>query len=282
MLKVTELKAKTILTRSGLPRSDWVINPYNGCAFGCSYCYAAQIAIWKHPAEDWGTYIDVKVNAPQLLKDELDKLEKKHHAKDFGSIFFSSVTDPYQGIEAKFELTKRCLETLAAFNYQGEVSILTKSPLVTRDIPILQKLSRVSVGLTVTSLSDEISRVFEANAPAVSTRITALRKLHNEGIKTYAFIGPLFPHLMDKEKEINLLLDALEEVGIKEVWFELLNLKPAIRKRLFSYLKSKAPQLLPIFEKASTDSYQQSLEKIILGSLKGRKMILGGGTIFRH
>jgi len=74
--KIKLVKAGSILIKSGLPGADWVINPYNGCLFGCMYCYAAQIARWKHPNEKWGTYLDVKINAPELLEKELWKLEK--------------------------------------------------------------------------------------------------------------------------------------------------------------------------------------------------------------
>ncbi len=70
------IKSKSILTKSGLPGSDWVINPYNGCLFGCMYCYAAQIARWKHPNEEWGSYLDVKINAPELLKKSLQNLRR--------------------------------------------------------------------------------------------------------------------------------------------------------------------------------------------------------------
>ena len=77
LTKINEIRAKTILTKSGLPGSDWVINPYNGCQFACMYCYAAQIARWNHPNEEWGSFVDVKMNAPELLKIELEKLEKK-------------------------------------------------------------------------------------------------------------------------------------------------------------------------------------------------------------
>ena len=130
MFKINELQSKTILTKTNLPASDWVINPYNGCQFACTYCYAAQIARWKHPNEEWGSYVDVKTNAPELLKKELEKLEKKTDKKDFGVIFFSSVTDPYQGLEAKYKLTRQCLKVLADFGYEGKISILTKSSSV--------------------------------------------------------------------------------------------------------------------------------------------------------
>lgn len=108
---IRELQAKSIFTKSGLPASDWVVNPYNGCLFGCSYCYAAQIARWRHPNEEWGTYLDVKINAPVLLKKELVTLASKARPpklKNFGSVVFSSVTDPYVGMEAKYK-AKPCL-----------------------------------------------------------------------------------------------------------------------------------------------------------------------------
>jgi len=92
LTKINEIKAKTILTKSGLPGSDWVINPYNGCQLGCMYCYAAQIARWRHPDEEWGSFLDVKIKAPELLKKELDRLEKKFNKKNFGFIFLSSVS----------------------------------------------------------------------------------------------------------------------------------------------------------------------------------------------
>lgn len=145
--KINEIIAKTVLIKSGLPGSDYVINPYNGCLFGCMYCYAAQIARWKHPNEEWGTYLDVKTNAPLLLKEELGKFHQKLGKKNFGSIFFSSVTDPYVSLEAKYKLTRKCLEVLADFDYQGSISIQTKSPLVTKDIAILKRLKNISVGL---------------------------------------------------------------------------------------------------------------------------------------
>ena len=139
-MKINQLQAKSILIKTKLPASDWVVNPYNGCSFACAYCYAATMARWKYPDEIWGSYVDVKLNAPDLLKQALLKLEKKHQNKDFGTIFFSSVCDPYQAAEVKFQLTKKCLEVLQNFGYQGEVSILTKSSLITRDIDVLKKL----------------------------------------------------------------------------------------------------------------------------------------------
>ncbi len=281
-LKINLTEAKTILTKSGLPGADYVINPYNGCLFGCMYCYAAQIARWKHPNEEWGSYIDVKINAPKLLKDELLRLERKIKKKNFGFIFFSSVTDPYVGVEAKYRLTRRCLEVLADFGYEGGIGIQTKSPLVVQDIDILKRLKDVQVGFTVTTLDDKVARFLEVKAPPVSMRISALNKLHKAGINTYAFIGPLLPYFVNNKNTINTILDKLQQGGVKEVWFEHINLSTKIKARLFEYLKKESPELIPLFEKADTLAYRDSLNAIIQDALKGRKMKMGLGKVIYH
>lgn len=277
-----EVTAKTILTKTTLPGCDYVINPYNGCQFACMYCYAAQIARWKHPGEEWGTFLDVKLNAPELLKIELEKLEKKFKSKNFGTIFFSSVTDPYTGMEAKYQLTRKCLEVLVDFGYEGEISVQTKSGLITKDIDILKKLKKVLVGFTVTSLDDKVSQFLEVLAPPTSVRIQAIEKLSKEGIHTYAFIGPLLPHFINTPRKINQLLDRLQNAGITEVWFEEINLKGPIKHRLFEYLKKENPALIPEFEIADNGQYRQKMDKIIHHCLQGRNLKLGLGHVIYH
>jgi len=280
--KINLIQAKSIFTKSGLPGSDWVINPYNGCLFGCMYCYAAQIARWRHPDEIWGTYLDVKINAPELLKEELEKLKKRLKTKNFGSVFFSSVTDPYVGLEVKYQLTRKCLEVLADFGYEGNVSIQTKSPLVTKDIDVLKRLKDVAVGFTVTTLDDKVSRFLEVMAPTVSSRIQALQELHKAGIPTYAFIGPILPHFTSDEGKISELLDKLQEVGVKEVWFEHINLSPKIKARLYDFLGKEAPELIPEFEKADTEEYREKLEGVVHKAMRGRGLKMGLGKVIHH
>jgi len=280
--KLNLVRAKTILIKSGLPGSDLVVNPYNGCLFGCLYCYAAQIARWKHAGEKWGEFLDVKLNAPELLKKELNKLCEKSGKKNFGSVFFSSVTDPYVGVEAKYKLTRKCLEVLADFGYEGEIAIQTKSPLVNRDIDVLKRLKKVSVGFTITTLDDKVSRFLEVMAPPASLRLKALKELHQSGISIYAFIGPILPYFTAEEKKISELLNKLQEVGVKEVWFEHINLSPKIKERLFSFLKKEAPELIPEFEKADTEEYRKELDKVIREAMEGKKMTIGLGKVIYH
>lgn len=280
--RINIIQAKSILTKSGLPGSDWVINPYNGCLFGCLYCYAAQIARWKHPSEEWGTYLDVKINAPKLLEGELKKREKRLKTKDFGSVFFSSVTDPYVGLEAKYQLTRKCLEVLSKFGYKGSIAIQTKSPLITRDIEVLKRLHNVAVGFTVTTLDDKVSRFLEVKAPPVSSRIRALKELNNAGIETYAFVGPLLPHFVTGFDKINGILDKLQAVGVREIWFEHINLNPKIKARLYDFLKKEAPKLISEFEEANTEEYRNRLETAIHKAMQGRGLKMGLGKVIHH
>ena len=181
---VKEVHAKSILSRSGIERVSYTINPYTGCSHGCLYCYATFMKKYTGHAEVWGAFVDVKVNAAQLLRRQLPRSAK-------GNIIVSSVTDPYQRIEARFGLTRACLTVLR--DYDFPVEVLTKSPLVLRDADLMADFPDLEVGLTITTDDDRISRIFEPGAPPVRARIQALRKLHEKGLRTFVFIGPALP-----------------------------------------------------------------------------------------
>ncbi|MFO0793792.1 MAG: radical SAM protein [Candidatus Brocadiaceae bacterium] len=181
---VREIKAKSVLTKSGIPGIDYCINPYVGCFHGCRYCYATFMKRFTGHQEPWGSFVDVKINAPAILKKQLARARR-------GNVLISSVTDGYQPIEVKYKLTRQCLEVL--LECQFPVDILTKSPLVLRDMDIMKKFKEIEVGLTITTDNENMRKVFEPHAPHVSERMKALKTLHNHGIKTYAFIGPVLP-----------------------------------------------------------------------------------------
>lgn len=281
MLNLKETSSKSILSPSKLPGCDWAVNPYIGCSFGCKYCYASFIGKWRHKGEEWGEFLDVKTNASLLLKKELDKLRQKHNSRNFGTILFSSVTDPYVGIEAKYKITRNCLQVLADFGYQGKVSILTKSPLVTRDIDLFKKLNAY-VGLTVTTLEDKVVRFLEGFAPPASQRIRVLRQLHNADISTYAFVGPLLPYFISQEDKLRKLFNKLEEVGVKEIWIEHINLSQYIRERLYQFLRKENPKLITYFKQAEKKDYRDKLEKMIYRLLSQTNMKLAGGKVILH
>jgi len=273
-MKINLIKAKTIMQKTGLPDCDWVVNPYTGCRFGCKYCYAAFVGRFTHPNEEWGSYVDVKINAPELLKKEI--------SGEKGIILFSSVTDPYQGLEAKYQLTRKCLQVLADVRYKGEVGILTKSGLVTRDIDIFKKIKNIHVGMTVTSTGDPISQYLETYATPNPDRLKALKKLHQAGIKTYAFVGPLLPHFVWLEKEMKLLLTELKKTGVSYIYLEHLNLSKYIRDRLYKYLKKDYPQELARFKQAQTPEYRLKLDKLLAKLIKQVGLKVAYGRAIYH
>ncbi len=221
---------------------------------------------------DWGEYVYAKVNAPELLRAELPKkLKNKGKGKE---LFFSSVTDPYQGMEAKYQLTRACLEELIAFGFGGLVSILTKSDLVLRDIDLFKKLPRVSVGLTVTSMDDGVSRFFETYAPPSSRRIAALATLHKEGIKTYAFIGPLLPHFVAEEDALDRLMEAIAKSGTRDIFVEHLNLSPYIRTRLMAEMKGEEKVIVEKFYSSQSKAYREELDVLVQRLLKKHNLRL--------
>ncbi len=183
-IKISEIVVRNALTKTGIPGRKYCLNPYVGCAHACKYCYATFMKRFTGHIEPWGSFVDIKINTPEALRKQLGRAEK-------GNIIVSSVTDPYQPIEAKYKITRKCLEVLAL--NQFPIDILTKSPLVLRDIDIISKIKKVKVGLTITTDNDKARKIFEPKAPPISARIEALEKLYKAGINTYVFIGPILP-----------------------------------------------------------------------------------------
>jgi DNA repair photolyase len=179
---VREIQSKTILSVSQI--YDYVINPYVGCQHGCSYCYARFMKRFTGHREPWGEFVDVKVNAPTLLQKEITR-------KKPGRVWVSGVCDPYQPLEAKYELTRRCLEILK--QHKWPVTVQTRSPLVLRDMDIFKGASNFEVGFTIPTMDDSVRKMFEPHAPPINSRIKALAELHQAGIRTYAMIAPMLP-----------------------------------------------------------------------------------------
>lgn len=181
-LKITEIRAKTIL--SGSKVFDYALNPYVGCMHNCVYCYARFMKRFSGHRERWGEFVDVKINAPELLTNEISRKKR-------GRVWISGVCDPYQPIEKRYGLTGRCLEILAAHDWP--VTVQTKSPLVIRDIEILKRFQDAEVGFTITTADESIRRRFEYGAPPIGQRLKAIEMLHAEGINTFVMIAPILP-----------------------------------------------------------------------------------------
>ncbi|MDD1683316.1 MAG: radical SAM protein [Methanoregula sp.] len=181
-LVVTEIIVKSILSKSKI--YPYVVNPYTGCQHGCTYCYARFMKRVTGHREPWGGFVDVKINAADLLQKEIKKKKRDR-------VWVSGVCDPYQPLEEKYRLTRQCLEILARNNWP--VIIQTRSPLVLRDLDIIRQARDIEVGLSVTTADDDIRKLFEPYAPPVEDRIAALDALHKAGVRTYAMIAPVLP-----------------------------------------------------------------------------------------
>ena len=285
-MKINEIQAKSILTKSGFPDDDYCINPYSGCTFGCSYCFADFMRRFTgHVDEKWGEYVDVKVNAPSLLEKELKLLKKRIQAgreKRDPSIVIGSVCDPYQGVEAKYMITRKCLEVIRKSSSNAKFNILTKSHLVTRDIDILKSIRNIVVGFTITTTDDKVSRLFEGYAPPSSIRLEALSKLNAAGIRTFVCINPLLPHFVANEKNLRKLFDAIRDTGNSEIWLEHLNLRGTMKRRVIETIKKKYPKIIQYFEESKTEEYKTALNVLILSILSDYDFGIGGGGVFDH
>jgi len=202
---IKEIRAKSILSASKV--YPFVLNPYVGCQFGCLYCYARFMKKFTGHTEPWGTFVDVKVNAKELLERELER-------KKPAEVWISGVCDPYQPLEATYRLTRSCLSLL--LERRWPIRIQTKSPLVVRDIDLLGKKGEgktpdCHVGFSIGTADEGIRCLFEPNVPPVSDRIDALKQLHDAGICTYAMIAPLLP---GAERLIPLLEGAVDYIYV--------------------------------------------------------------------
>ncbi|MFH1105823.1 MAG: radical SAM protein [Candidatus Aenigmatarchaeota archaeon] len=224
---IIETKCKALLSKSGI--ADYCVNCYRGCSHACAYCYAPSVLREKRR---WGSFVEVRTNAPETLKKEIKNAPK-------GKVFISSVTDAYQPVERKYELTRKILEIL--LEAQFPIEILTKSSLIARDADLIKNFHDAEAGLTITTLDDDARKIFEPNSSPVEEKLQALKTLKDAGINTYAFFGPMLPKISDQNLEG--YFDALN--GIADfVYVDKLNLKPGTWSKLAPALEKNYPSLV--------------------------------------
>jgi len=225
-MKVREIFSKTILTKTAIASFDYCINPYVGCGHGCRYCYASFMKRFTGHLEPWGEFVDVKVNAPQVLKRQLKRARP-------GVVALSTVTDPYQPLEKMYQVTRKCLQAL--LDRQFSVNILTRSPLCLRDMDLYKQFKEIEVGFSITTQDERIKRIFEPHSPPIDARIDALRNLRQEKISTYAFVGPMLP--LEPSPLVKMLDGLVDEVLIDQLNYS--NKVKALyrRARLDQYLE---------------------------------------------
>jgi DNA repair photolyase len=202
---ITYVDAAGILTQpSGfMSEYDFTLNPYSGCSFGCTYCYAAFFVRDEAEQARWGQWVRVKQNALELLR------RRRGRPLSGKTIYMSSVTDPYQPIERELELTRGILEELATY-HQPRLVIQTRSPLVTRDLDLLGQFEAVQVNMTITTDDERVRKVFEPMCSAIQARLDAIAAVRAAGIPACITMTPLLPVADAEAFALRLLATGVE------------------------------------------------------------------------
>jgi len=223
-IKISEITCRQAIVKSNLPESDFVINPYIGCTHGCIYCYARFMKRFSNHEENWGDFIDVKINSPSTIPFAGSRYEQKR-------VFLSSVTDPYLSLEKKYKLTRSILERLVPLS--PDLSVQSKSVLLKRDIDVFQNFDKCTVGMTITSSYDGLRKEIEPYASPVEERIETIKSFKKHGIDTHIFIGPVIPFFTDWK--------AILEKTAKYTNFyyiENLNTRGSIKKDMLHWIRN--------------------------------------------
>lgn len=234
MAKLNNVKKKNyrLYSKSKLPASDYVINPYIGCTHGCLYCYACFMGRFTGHSEPWGSYLEPKEFCSlQLPKEQKGK-----------TILIGSVTDAYNPAEKTYQIMPKILEVLQ--NCHAHVEILTKSHLVLRDIELIKKIPDISIGISLAFTSQADVNILEPRASGIKERLNALKILHENGIRTYLFIAPYFPEITNLAELIKLSSGIVDSICV-----ENLNLRSSYKSTILTFIKEHHPTLLPLYKK---------------------------------
>jgi DNA repair photolyase len=230
----------------GMP-FGWSLNPYMGCAHRCTFCYVRAFeARADRPADDrYGTSIRVKTNVAEVLRRELARASWEREPVAIGA-----ATDPYQPAEGRYRLTRACIEALA--DAANPFAIITRGPLIVRDLDVLATAARVadvSVTFSIPTLDEEIWRRTEPGTAPPRQRMRALRRLVDAGIRTGVGMAPILPGLTDRPELLAEVVRAARAAGATGIWSNLLYLKPGTREHFLDALERDWPELLPQYER---------------------------------
>ena len=234
-LQIKKVQVNSVMTNSNLPVGDYSINPYTGCSHACKYCYASFMKRFTGHLEPWGTFLDVKY-WPAI------KNPQKYSGKE---LFFGSVTDPYIPEEETYERTRTLLEQLQ--DSGAKISIATKSDLVLRDLNLIKSFPDSRVSWSINTLDESFRKEMDC-AVSIDRRFAAMKKFHDEGIRTTCFISPIFPGITDVKAIIERAKDSCNLV-----WLENLNLRGDYKSTILNYIQNRYPELVSLYY----DIYQQ-------------------------
>jgi DNA repair photolyase len=223
-IAVREIQAKSILGKSGVSGMSYSVNPYTGCEHACIYCYATFMKEYSRHNEAWGDFVDVKVNLPDILSQEVKK-------KKIGKVCIGTVADPYQPIEKERKLMRAVIEILKSHNFPFYIT--TKSALISRDIDLLANYFHCLVSITITTTDEKIRKIFEPNADSINDRLNCLKELIKAKIQTQVFFGPILPYFSDSSLAIDEIFSTFKSTGVTRILVDKMN-----------YLKSKVDIIL--------------------------------------
>ena len=239
-----EVEVKSALNAvKGMP-FDWSLNPWSGCAHKCVYCFArAYHARYreKNVGTDFDSNVEVRVNIANVLRNEL-------HRRREGSLVIGTATDPYQPIEGKYQLTRRCLEALV--DYPMPTSIVTKGPLVVRDIDVLKKLdekTELTVYFSVPCVDDDVVRKTDPGTAPPRQRLRALRMLREAGIDAAVLCMPVLPGISDSEESLDAAGRAASEAGATAFRHRPLKIDVEIQDYYYDFLETEFPVAVPLY-----------------------------------
>jgi len=244
-------KCKTSLSRSALPGLDYALNPYRGCEHGCLYCYSPAILRDRELTKCWGQQVWIKENVAEILASEVERLKP-------GVVGVSTVCDPYQPVERREELTRRCLETFARSQFSA--CIQTKSDLVLRDKDIISGQD-FEVGVTLTTMDEELARKLEPRASPPSARVKVLEEFASQGVETWIFLGPVIPEVNDVEEQLRAVIDVARKTR-SYVIYDKLNLKVGVLERLERVLCEDLISRLPELVTRGSDWWSETRRRI--------------------
>jgi DNA repair photolyase len=281
-----QLQVRSVLnTPASTGMGFWSINPYVGCEFGCTYCYARDTHRWVmeragtrrsalSPEEAFEREILVKADVAEVLARTLKPAQMAGH-----SLVIGTATDPYQPAERTFRLTRQILEVLRS--YHGlSIGIITKSPLITRDLDILQALSErheVSVNISLATADRKLARRLELRSPIPEARLRALRRLTAGGIYAGLLVAPIVPGITDDWAGLARLMEAAKEAGARYVVGSALRLGPAARHRFLPYIEQEFPQLAERYRRhyAGKEHVSQSYQDALTRRLRALQQAYG-------
>jgi len=253
---VREVECKSLLNRCRI--DDYSFNCYVGCAHGCRYCYARFMQRFHPHAEEWGEFVDVKVNSAVVLARQLRRLKP-------GDVFTCSACDGWQPVEAHYELTRECCRLLLEAEFR--LNILTKSRLVLRDLDVFGGCD-VRVGVTITTPDESWARIWEPGASSVSDRMEVLRQSKAAGLETAIMFGPLLPEISDTDQALAELFGLAAEADVNRVWTDVLNPRPRVWPSVQRLLQRHRPDLYELyrrlmFDPAARRAHQRELDRRI-------------------